>query len=310
MNFKQKSSREKRLASLIKFWIYLASFLVLLLTVGLLLTVLLLGLPQLNWDFLTSASNYLNGGGVGVQLFNTLYLLLLTLLISLPLSFGCAIWLFLYAKQNWLTQVIRTTLEILSSLPAIVIGLVGFLLFVVKFHFGFSLLSGSLTLTILNLPLLTRLTEDALQAVDPLQLKAGMALGLSKWDCVQKIVMVKARPAIITGISLSAGRIIGETAAVIYTVGQSAPQLDWTDFDPLSTASPLSPFRPAETLAVHIWKINTEGSIPNSLQISTGAALLLILLIAFFDLAIYGWLWLQQKIVFKQQQVLKGRDLP
>ncbi|MFT9451009.1 phosphate ABC transporter permease PstA [Liquorilactobacillus ghanensis] len=283
------------LEKIIKAWVYLMAACVLALIVGLLLLVFGWGLPQLNWHFLTGSSNYLTGGGVGIQLFNTLYILVLTLVISLPLALGTAIWLFQYARQNWFTKLIRIMLEILSSLPTIVIGLVGFLVFVVKFHFGFSLLSGSLTLMILNLPLLTSTSENALRSADPRLRRAGLALGMSNWDCICKIIIPQVRPALLTGVVLSAGRIIGETAAVIYTAGQSAAMLDWKNWNPLDTASPLSPFRPAETLAVHIWKINAEGTIPQTLQISTGAAVLLILLIILFDLAIYGWLWLQQR---------------
>ncbi|WP_281164182.1 phosphate ABC transporter permease PstA [Liquorilactobacillus sicerae] len=297
MKFNRKS-KEK----IFNFLLYLASLIVIVLTIGLLTVIFWLGLPQLKWSFLTGSSNYLTSGGIGIQLFNTFYLLILTLLISVPLALGTAIWLYQYAKESWLTNLIRIMLEVLSSLPAIVIGLVGFLLFVVKLNLGFSLLSGSLTLTILNLPLLTRTTENALRAVDPRQLKAGLALGLSRWDCVRKVVIANARPAIVTGIILSSGRIIGETAAVIYTVGQSAPQLDWTNLDPLNTASPLSPFRPAETLAVHIWRINTEGSGINSLQVSTGAAALLVLLIVSFDLLVYSWLWWQRTADMQQSK--------
>ncbi len=282
---------------IIKIWVYLMTVSVLAIICGLLLLIFGLGLPQLNWHFFTASSNYLTGGGVGIQLFNTLYILVLTLLISWPLAFGTAIWLFQYAQQNWFTKMIRTMLEILSSLPTIVIGLVGFLVFVVKLQLGFSILSGSLTLTILNLPLLTSTSENALRSADQRLQTAGLALGLSNWDCLRKIIIPQVRPALLTGIVLSAGRIIGETAALIYTAGQSAIALDWSNWNFLSTGSPLSPFRSAETLAVHIWKINAEGTIPQTLQISTGSAALLILIIILFDTAVYGWLWLQQKTI-------------
>jgi phosphate transport system permease protein len=208
----------------------------------------------------------------------------LTLLISFPIALGAGIYLSEYASDNWITNVIRTMIEVLSSLPSVVVGLFGYLLFVIKFGFGFSILAGAIALTFFNLPLLTRQIEESLRTVPNLQREAGMSLGLSSWKTVTGIILPAALPGIITGIILCAGRVFGEAAALIYTAGQSAPVVDYLNFNPLSPTSFLNPMRPAETLAVHIWKLNTEGVTPDAHQISSGASAVLIIVILIFNL--------------------------
>ncbi|MCI1283949.1 phosphate ABC transporter permease PstA [Lacticaseibacillus songhuajiangensis] len=246
--------------------------------------ILLRGVPQISWHFLTSPSKaFAAGGGIGIQLFNSLYLLLLAMIISVPLAMGAGIYLAEYAKPSWQTDFVRTAIEILSSLPSVVVGLFGFLIFVLQFKMGFSILSGALALTLFNLPLLTRNIEDALRQVSFAQREAGLALGLSRWETVLRIVIPEALPGIISGLVLGAGRVFGEAAALIYTAGQSAPALDFTNWNPASISSPISPFRPAETLAVHIWKINSEGIQPDAAAVSAGASAVLIIVVLLFN---------------------------
>ena len=248
--------------------------------------ILIQGLPHISWKFLTTSSKaFTSGGGIGIQLFNSFYLLILTLIISFPISLGAGIFLAEYAPKNALTNVIRMAIEILSSLPSVVVGLFGFLLFVVQFKLGFSILSGAIALTFFNLPLLTRNIEDSLNSVPKLQSEAGLALGLSKWHTVIKVILPEAIPGIVTGIVLCAGRIFGEAAALIYTAGQSATSVDFTKLNPFDASSPLNLFRPAETLAVHIWKINSEGIMPDAEQISAGASAVLIIAVLIFNLS-------------------------
>lgn len=264
--------------------LYTVSGLIVAILAFLLLYILVRGLPHVSWEFLTAPSKaYQEGGGIGIQLFNSVYLLLITMIISLPISLGAGIYLSEYAKKNWVTNVIRTSIEILSSLPSVVVGLFGFLIFVIQFGYGFSILSGALALTLFNLPLLTRNIEESLRAIHYTQREAGLALGLSRWETVTKIVVPDALPGILTGVILSSGRIFGEAAALIYTAGQSAPALDFTNLNPLSVSSPLSIFRQAETLAVHIWKINTEGTMPDGTAVSAGASAVLILAVLLFN---------------------------
>lgn len=264
--------------------LYAISGIIVFILAAMLLYILFRGLPHVSWHFLTSPSKaYQTGGGIGIQLFNSLYLLLITMIISFPLSLGAGIYLSEYAKKNWLTDLIRTSIEILSSLPSVVVGLFGFLVFVIQFQYGFSILSGALALTLFNLPLLTRNIEESLRAIHFTQREAGLALGLSRWETVIHVVLPEASPGILTGLILSSGRIFGEAAALIYTAGQSAPALDFTNWNPLSVSSPISIFRQAETLAVHIWKINSEGTMPDGAQVSAGASAVLILAVLIFN---------------------------
>lgn len=264
--------------------LYAISGIIVFILAAMLLYILLRGLPHVSWHFLTSPSKaYQTGGVIGIQLFNSLYLLLITMIISFPLSLGAGIYLSEYAKKNWLTDLIRTSIEILSSLPSVVVGLFGFLVFVIQFQYGFSILSGALALTLFNLPLLTRNIEESLRAIHFTQREAGLALGLSRWETVIHVVLPEASPGILTGLILSSGRIFGEAAALIYTAGQSAPALDFTNWNPLSVSSPISIFRQAETLAVHIWKINSEGTMPDGAQVSAGASAVLILAVLIFN---------------------------
>ena len=236
-------------------------------------------------SFLTGKpEQFKEGGGIGPELFNSFYLLVLTMIISIPLSLGAAIYLVEYAPGNRVTHIIKTVIEVLSSLPSIVVGLFGFLLFVIYFGWGFSIISGAFALTIFNIPLLVRVIQQALESVPTTQRDAGLALGLTRWETTIHILLPTAMPAIITGIILSAGRVFGEAAALIYTAGQSAPMLDFTCLDFSSPTCPWNIFRPAETLAVHIWKINSEGVGPDLAAISNGTAAVLMICVLLFNL--------------------------
>ena len=236
-------------------------------------------------SFLTGKpEQFKEGGGIGPELFNSFYLLVLTMIISVPLSLGAAIYLVEYAPGNRVTHIIKTVIEVLSSLPSIVVGLFGFLLFVIYFGWGFSIISGAFALTIFNIPLLVRVIQQALESVPTTQRDAGLALGLTRWETTLHILLPTAMPAIITGIILSAGRVFGEAAALIYTAGQSAPMLDFMCLDFSSPTCPWNIFRPAETLAVHIWKINSEGVVPDLAAISNGTAAVLMICVLLFNL--------------------------
>ncbi|MGT2911851.1 phosphate ABC transporter permease PstA [Streptococcus cameli] len=265
--------------------LYTIAAIIVTILASLILFILLRGVPHISWKFLTGASSsYKAGGGIGIQLYNSLFLLVVTLMISIPLSMGAGVYLAEYAKKGRLTDFIRTCIEILSSLPSVVVGLFGYLIFVVQFEYGFSIISGALALTVFNLPQMTRTIEDSLRTVHHTQREAGLALGLSRWETVLHVVIPEALPGIVTGIVLASGRIFGEAAALIYTAGQSAPALDWSNWNPLSVTSPISIFRQSETLAVHIWKVNSEGTIPDATQVSAGSAAVLLIFILIFNL--------------------------
>lgn len=266
--------------------LYTIAGIIVVILASLLLYILLRGLPHVNWSFLTGrSSSYKAGGGIGIQLYNSFFLLIVTLIISIPISLGAGIYLAEYAKKGPVTNFIRTCIEILSSLPSVVVGLFGYLIFVVQFEYGFSIISGALALTVFNLPMMTRNVEDSLLTVHHTQREAGLALGISRWETIIHVVIPEALPGIVTGIVLASGRIFGEAAALIYTAGQSAPALDWSNWNPLSVTSPISIFRQAETLAVHIWKVNSEGTIPDAVQVSVGSAAVLLVFILMFNLS-------------------------
>lgn len=223
------------------------------------------------------------GGGIGPELFNSFYLLVLTLLISVPLSLGAAIFLVEYAPDNAATRIAKTLIETLSSLPSIVVGLFGFLFFVLQMGWGFSIIAGAVALTMFNVPILVRVIQQALEDVPRTQRDAALAMGLTRWETTVHVLLPVAMPAIVTGVVLSAGRVFGEAAALIFTAGQSAPMLDFTNFDLSSPACPWNVFRPAETLAVHIWKINSEGVVPDLEAVSNGTAAVLLVCILLFN---------------------------
>lgn len=259
------------------------TLLVVLFIAAFILYLLASGMTAINWRFLTTSSEV--GLGIRDQLFNSLYLLLLTQLISLPIALGAAMALTLYVdKRSKFASFAQGLIQILSSLPSIIVGLFGFLILVLKFNLGFSIISGALALTFFNLPILTQSIAVSLQGVPDEVMQSGLALGISKWHTITKIILPEAMPGIWSGIVISAGRVFGEAATLIYTAGQSAPTLDYTNWNPLNPASPLNIFRPAETLAVHIWKVNTESLGQDAATVSRGTIVILILVVLLFNL--------------------------
>lgn len=276
--------RAKKLDKLATAVLYTIASIIVTILASLILYILVRGLPHISWSFLTGRSSaFQAGGGIGIQLYNSFFLLVITLIISVPLSMGAGIYLAEYAKKGPVTNFVRTCIEILSSLPSVVVGLFGYLIFVVQFEYGFSIISGALALTVFNLPQMTRNVEDSLKQVHHTQREAGLALGISRWETVVHVVIPEALPGIVTGVVLASGRIFGEAAALIYTAGQSAPALDWSNWNILSVTSPISIFRQAETLAVHIWKVNSEGTIPDGTIVSAGSAAVLLIFILIFN---------------------------
>ena len=168
----------------------------------------------------------------------------------------------------------------MASLPSIVVGLFGLLVFVTMTGWGYTVMGGALALTILNLPGLTRVCENAISEVPANVKEASLGLGATKWQTITRIIIPSS--LIITGVILAAGRIFGEAATLIYTAGLTSPILNSAaDFS--SPAHPLNPFRPAETLAVHIWKLNSEGIIPDAKLIATKSAAVLIIMVLLFN---------------------------
>lgn len=228
------------------------------------------GLPVLNWNFIFGMSKDIEaGGGVGPQLFNTFYILILSMLVSVPIAVGAAIYLSEYAKDNKLTRLIRICIESLASVPSIVLGLFGMIIFINFLNFGFSIIGGALALVLLNLPLLVRVTEEALRTVPETYREASLALGATKWQTIRKVVLPSAMPGIITGMMLTSGRAVGESAILIFTAGTTVSR-HIADFDL---------FASGETLAVHMWYVLSAGLVPDRLDIANGSAALLVLIV-------------------------------
>lgn len=223
------------------------------------------------------------GGGIGPMLFNSFYMLIISLIITIPFGIGAGIYLAEYAKEGFLLNTIRLCIETMASLPSIVVGLFGLLVFVEKTHWGFTLLSGAFAIAVLNLPQFTRVSENAIKAAAFGVKEASLGLGASRWQTISKVVLPSAIPQILTGVILSAGRIFGESAALIYTAGMSAPALRFSNISLIDKSSPFSLFRPAETLSVYIWKLNAEGLVPDAGKIANGASAVLIIMVLIFN---------------------------
>ena len=237
---------------------YCGAGFVVLLVVLLLGYLIVHGYAALSFSFLVSQPETLRaGGGIGPNIFNSFYLLFLSLTLTGPLGLLGGIYLSEYARRNFFTDAIRLGIETLTSLPSIVVGLFGLLLFVVVFGLGYSLAAGALALTVINLPFMVRVTEDSLQAVSRELREASLSLGATKWQTIWRVVLPAALPGLITGVIITAGRVFGEAAALLFTAGMTTPELDFRQLNVFHPTSPWNPFRPGETLAVHIWKINS-----------------------------------------------------
>ncbi len=225
-----------------------------------------------------------NRNGIGNQFFNTVYLVFLSLLISVPLGMASGIYMAEYAKEGKTTHFIRICIEALSSLPSIVIGLFGYYVFILMTGMSWNLMAGAMAVSILSIPLITTTTEDALRSL-PASFKQGsMGLGATQWQTICKVLIPAAFTRIITGVILAAGRGFGEAAALLYTAGQST-NINWSNWDITAPTCPLNPFRPGETLSLHIWAMRTEGALhANSTEIANFCAMILVILVLTFSL--------------------------
>jgi phosphate transport system permease protein len=224
------------------------------------------------------------GVGIGNQLFNSIYIVVLSLLISGPLGILAGIYMAEYAREGKLTRFIRVCIESLSSLPSIVVGLFGYLVFILMTGAKWNLFAGAMAVSILSLPLITTTTEDAIRSLPKVYKEGSMGLGATHWETITRVLLPASAPRIVTGIILAAGRGFGETAALLYTAGQST-KINWSNWDISSLTCPLNPFRPGETLALHIWGMRTEGSLnPQAEEIANFSAGILVLTVLFFSL--------------------------
>ena len=202
--------------------VYLCAGLSVALLVVLLAYVLLKGIGQINWQFLTTVTSVLKGTvGIAGNLLNTLIIVLINMLIATPLGVGAAVYLNEYAKPGRLVSSIEFATETLSGIPSIIFGLFGSMFFGETLGLGYSLLTGSLTLILMVLPLITRNTQEALKTVPTSYRNGALGLGAGKWHMIRTVLLPSAAPGILTGAILAIGRIVGESAALLFTAGSA-----------------------------------------------------------------------------------------
>ena len=219
----EKMSLNRKIKSaLLNVLMYLSAGIICLILLGVIGYILYRGLPHISVDFLTSKPSLINGTvGILPNILNTVYIILITLIIVLPLGVGSAIYLNEYATNKKLIRIIELATETLSGIPSIIYGLVGMLIFVQFCSLGTSILAGSLTLVIMTLPTIMRTTQESLKTVPDGYREGSLALGSGKWYMIRTVVLPSAIDGIVTGCILSIGRIVGESAALLFTAGMA-----------------------------------------------------------------------------------------
>jgi phosphate transport system permease protein len=246
------------------------------LTVGILFFIVIFifikGLPQISWTFLsTNPVDMGRSGGILATIVSTIYLIGIALFFATPLGLGTAIYLTEYTREGLVTRIIRFGTESLAGIPSIILGLFGFAIFVMALGWGWSLLSGGLTLSAMLLPTIIRTSEESILAVPQEFREVSFSLGVGKWRTITRVVLPAALPGIMTGIVLSIARSIGETAVIIFTAGSSL-------------RFPGSIFESGRTLAVHFYILAREGI---SMPMAYGTAAILVLLILTINICAY-----------------------
>jgi phosphate transport system permease protein len=228
------------------------------------------GMQVMSWEFLTlPPRNAMTEGGVAPVIVGTLYLILGSMLFAVPLGLACAIYLCEYSPKSVVVNIIRISINNLAGVPSVVFGLFGLAVFVKAFGFGVSILSGSLTLGILVLPMIISASQEALIAVPHSIREASLALGASKWETIKRIVLPTALPGILTGVILSIGRVAGETAPILFTAAAFYKR-----------GYPKSIFNEVMSLPYHIYALMTEGAHPDKQRaIAYGCSLILLCMV-------------------------------
>jgi phosphate transport system permease protein len=255
-----------------KTFLWALTGLTLLILIFIIVNISVKGLPQVTLSFLSQDPQDMGRhGGIFSTIVATVYLTLLAIALASPLGVGTAIYLTEYTREGWATRIIRFGAECLAGVPSIILGLFGFVLFVMKLGFGWSILSGGLTLAIMVLPIIIRTSEEAIKAVPQEYRQVCYSLGMSQWQTITRIVLPSALPGITTGIMLSVGRSLGETAVLLFTAGAALRM-------------PTSLFDSGRTMAVHFYILAREGiSMPNAY----GTAAILMVSILLINLVAY-----------------------
>lgn len=227
----EKISTERKIkCGILNGLMYMATGLICLILLGLIGYILLRGLGNITWELLSTKPSLIRGTvGILPNILNTLYIILMTLIIVLPLGVGAAIYLNEYAENKKVVRIIELATETLSGIPSIIYGLVGMLIFVQFLSLETSLIAGSLTLVIMTLPTIIRTTQESLKTVPQGFREGSLALGAGKWYMIRTVVLPSAIDGIVTGCILSIGRIVGESAALLFTAGMANEILSIND---------------------------------------------------------------------------------
>lgn len=258
----------------IAFFLLFLATLFIVVPVGLIVVIIIQkGLPAINWQFLSDIPRQgMRAGGIFPAIIGTFYLVFGAIVFALPIGLLAAIYLSEYAKDNLLNRIIKLAIVNLAGVPSVVYGLFGLALFVIFLKFGASILSGSLTLGIMILPIIITTSREALESVPQSFREVSLSLGASKWQTIRHIVLPNAIPGILTGTILGLGRAAGETAPILFTVAAFyLPRL------------PKSIFDQAMALPYHLYVISTQ--VPNvDEKVRYGTALVLLFLVLFMNL--------------------------
>lgn len=255
--------------------IYLSAAISVFLIAGIVVYVVWNGIDKVNWEFLTTTTSILKGTvGIAGNILNTIYIIVLTMLIATPIGVGAAIYLNEYAKPGRFVRLVELATETLSGIPSIIFGLFGMMFFGEALGLGYSILTGTLTLTLMVLPLITRNTQEALKTVPDSYRHGAVGLGAGKWYTIRTILLPSAMPGIITGIILAIGRIVGESAALLYTAGSS-------DLLPASAKGYLNKiFQSGGTLTIQLYLSMSKGEY----DVGYGIALVLLVIVLVINL--------------------------
>lgn len=254
--------------------IYLCALFAIFVVLFIVIYVIYRGIRVVDWTFLTSVKSTLKGiYGIAGNIVNTIYIVVITLLITTPISVGAAIYLNEYAKPGPIVRLIEFTTETLSGIPSVIFGLFGMMFFGNTLGLGYSILTGALTLTLLTMPLITRSTQEALRTVPESYRSGALGIGATKWYMIRTILLPSAMPGIITGIILAIGRMVGESAALIFTAGSGYAL-------PKTIAAAFSKiFQSGGTLTIEMYLRMSNGDYDNAF----GIALVLIVIVLFIN---------------------------
>lgn len=278
-NIKSSRFKEKVAFSLL-FGFSVITIIILLLILA---NIIINGVPHLSFSFLLEEPRKMGKeGGIFSVIISTFYIVVLSTVFAAPIGVGASVYLTEYAKEGILLKIIRFGTESLAGIPSIIYGLFGYAFFVVFLNLKYSILSGALTLTLMILPTIVRTSEEAIKAVPQSYKEGSLALGATNLQTIRKIVIPTAMPGILTGLILGIARVVGESAAVIYTAGSSL-------------GIPNSIFRPGRTLSVHLYTLASEGLSKENTYATAVVLIILVFMINYLANSLINYIFIAKR---------------